>query len=144
MRSVRGSVSAAECSCSVGLAAQGLPELVVVGVRSDDARQLVEPWGTYLLDESIVLPGEALVSGPFVMEAVEVERPEDHLGLAVAVYGCGVRVFSWPGPTTGAGGRGKPGTGPGAPGSRCWKSVGPGPTSHRTWGPHGGGRGSAS
>ena len=63
VQSVQGSVSTAELGYSVGLTAHGLPELVVVGARPDDARQLLEQWGAYLVDESLVLPGERCV-GP--------------------------------------------------------------------------------
>lgn len=45
VQSVLGSVTSAEFSYSVGLTAQGLPELVVVGVRPEEARQLLEEWG---------------------------------------------------------------------------------------------------
>ena len=93
VQSVTGSVSEAELSYSVGLTAYGLPELVVVGVRRADAVPLVELWATYLLDESLVLPGETLESGPFVMEAIEVAHPEDHLHVAVALHGGAVRAL---------------------------------------------------
>lgn len=76
--------------------------------------------GAYRLDESLVLPGETMQSGPFVMEAVAVERPQDHLLLATAVYGDTVRALqlAW---ADGAGGRGSRGTVPDVPGSRCWR-----------------------
>ena len=70
-----------------------MPELVVVGVRHHEARQLIELWGAYLRDQSLVLPGESLRSGPFVMEAVEVQHPEEHLAFAVAIYGGAVRAL---------------------------------------------------
>ena len=46
-----------------------------------------------------MLPGETMQSGPFVMEAVAVERPQDHLLLATAVYGDTVRALqlAWAG-----------------------------------------------
>jgi hypothetical protein len=93
VQSVTGSRTSAELTYSVGLTAHGLPELVVVGVRRHDAAALVESWGDYLLDECLVLPGERLTSGPFVMEAVEVARPEDSLAVAVALFGPQVRAL---------------------------------------------------
>lgn len=93
VHSAAGSRTRAECTYSIGLTAHGLPELVVTGVRSADAGQLVALCGDYLLDHSLVLPGETLESGPFVMEAVEVSRPEEHLVLAVALYGSAVRAL---------------------------------------------------
>jgi hypothetical protein len=93
VQSVRGSRTEPELSYSIGLTAHGLPELVVLGVRSAEAAQLVGHWADYLLDRSLVLPGETLTCGRFVMEAVEVQRPQDHLVLAVAVYGPAVRAL---------------------------------------------------
>lgn len=93
VHSVPGSASEAELSYSVGLTAHGLPELLVLGVRRTEAVRLLELWGDYLLDTSLLLPGETLESGPFVMEAVEVERPQDHLRVAVALHGDPVRAL---------------------------------------------------
>jgi len=93
VQSVLGSATEAEFTYSIGLTGSGLPELIVMGVRPVQAGRLVRMWGDYLLDESLVLPGEALTCGPYVMEAVEVARPEDHLRLAVAVYGEQVRAL---------------------------------------------------
>ncbi|MCA1720666.1 MAG: DUF4262 domain-containing protein [Actinobacteria bacterium] len=73
LQAVGGSRSRAEFSYTVGLTAHGLPELVVTGLRVADASQLLRHWGNYLLDTSLVLPGETLESGMWVMEAVEVE-----------------------------------------------------------------------
>ena len=91
--SVTGSKTQAEFSYSVGLTGYALPELIVVGLRHADAQRLVQHWGDYLLDDSLVLPGETLESGPFDMEAIEVERPQDHLLLADAIYGGAARAL---------------------------------------------------
>jgi hypothetical protein len=91
--SVSGSTKQAEFSYSVGLAAHGLPELIVMGVRPEEAHRLLHLWGDYLLDESNVLPGEHLSSGPFHMEAIEVARPQDHLVLADVIHGSEVRAL---------------------------------------------------
>ena len=93
VQSVEGSRTSAELSYTVGLTAYGLPELVVVALRPAEAHELLARWGDYLLDESLVLPGEALTSGPYVMEAVEVARPGDHLQVAAALYGDRVRAL---------------------------------------------------
>lgn len=113
VQSVTGSRTTAEFTCSVGLTAHGLPELIVLGLRPDDAARLVAGWGDYLLDHSLymldhslVLPGETLRSGPFALEAIEVARPQDHLVLAVEIFGPDVRALQlawadergrWPG-----------------------------------------------
>jgi hypothetical protein len=93
VQSVEGSADSAELSYTVGLTAHGLAELVVVGRRHADAVRLLQSWGDYVLDQSLVLPGERLGSGTLVMEAVEVERPEEHLLVAAALYGPGVRAL---------------------------------------------------
>jgi len=93
IQAVGGSRCQAEFSYTVGLTAHGLPELVVTGVRAADASRLLRHWGDYLLDTSLVLPGETLESGPWLMEAVEVEQPQEHLFTAVRIYGEQVRAL---------------------------------------------------
>lgn len=83
--------STAEFSYTVGLTEHGLPELIVTGLRTDQASQLLHHWAPYLLDENVVLPGETLESGPWLMEAVEVALPGEHLLLATRLYGEVVR-----------------------------------------------------
>lgn len=91
VQSVGGSRSTAEFSYTAGLTEHGLPELIVTGLRTDQASQLLHHWAPYLLDESVVLPGETLESGPWLMEAVEVALPGEHLLLATRLYGQVVR-----------------------------------------------------
>jgi len=93
VQSVEGSRAAPEFTYSVGLTAHGLPELIVAAMRPLDGACLVMACGDHLLDESLVLPGEALTWGPVVLEAVEVARPQDHLLLAEAVFGPAVRAL---------------------------------------------------
>lgn len=93
VQGVLGSRTSAEYSYTIGLTAQGLPELIVVGVRPPEAHRLLVSCGEYVLDESIVLPGEGLCSGRFTLEAVEVTRPTDHLVLAGVLYGEAVRAL---------------------------------------------------
>ena len=66
-------------SSTIGLTEHGLPELVVIGLHADLAAELLAAWGDYLLDEEQVLPGELLDWGPFLMEAVHVDRPSEEL-----------------------------------------------------------------
>ena len=93
VQSVQGSRTSAECSYTVGLTEQGLPELVVLAVRPTEAHRLLRAWGDYLLDDSLVLAGEALTWGPWTMEAVEVAQPAEHLVLASVLYGDRVRAL---------------------------------------------------
>ena len=85
--SIAGSARSAELSYTVGLTEHALPELVVTAVRHQQAVGLLRTWGDCLLDESAVLPGESLRDGWWVLEAVAVERPREHLLLADALYG---------------------------------------------------------
>ena len=93
VQSVSGSRDSAEFSYTIGLTAHGLPELIVTGRRHDEATKLLTGWGDYVLDTSLVLPGETLETGPFRLEAVEVERPEKHLLMADSLYGSAVRAL---------------------------------------------------
>lgn len=85
--SVAGSRLVAEFSYTVGLTPHGVPELVVTGLRPADATRLLQVWGDYLLDGSLVLPGETLECGPWLLEAVSVEAPSELLGAVAAPYG---------------------------------------------------------
>lgn len=93
VQSVGGSTSSAQFSYTIGLTAHGLPELIVLGRRDDEATRLLQLWGEYVLDMRLVLPGETLRTGPFLLEAVEVERPEDHLLMADSIFGPAVRAL---------------------------------------------------
>lgn len=93
VQSVGGSIDSAEFSYTIGLTAHGLPELIVMGRRHDEATTLLKIWGDYVLGTSLVLPGETLATGPFVLEAVEVERPEEHLLMADSLFGPAVRAL---------------------------------------------------
>lgn len=93
VQSVSGSRTEAEFSYTIGLTEHGLPELIVTGVQQDPATTLLGVWAEYLLDESVVLPGEVLESGPWLAQAVEVERPQDHLLMACRLYGDAVRAL---------------------------------------------------
>ena len=93
VQSVGGSRDSAEFSYTIGLTAHGLPELIVVGRRPGEATKLLRLWGDYVLDTSLVLPGERLRTGPFALEAVEVERPEEHLLMADSLFGPAVRAL---------------------------------------------------
>ena len=61
--------------------------------RPRDATRLLQHWGDYLLDRSVVLAGETLESGPWLLEGVAVDRPPDTLGVAAALYGDDFRAL---------------------------------------------------
>ena len=64
---------------------------MVTGLRPDTSIRLLELWADYLLDGSVVLPGETLETGPWLLEAVAVQRPQEHLLIAHRFYGEQVR-----------------------------------------------------
>jgi len=92
VQSVGGSACKAEFSYTIGLTGHGLPELIVLGLRHTDAIPLLDRWAQYVLDRSVILPGETLGGDP-LCEAIEVERPEEHLYFAMDLYGPGVRAL---------------------------------------------------
>ena len=93
VQAVSGSRSVAELSYTVGLTEHGVPELLVTGLRPDLAADMLVSWGSYLLDQEQVLAGETMGWGRFVMEAVQVDRPQEHLLLAHARYGDALRAL---------------------------------------------------
>lgn len=91
VQGVGGTGSHTDMCYSVGLTAQGLPELVVTGIPAADGARLVQTWADNLLDCSAVLPGETLETGPYRLMAVAVDHPHEHLLVARAIYGDAVR-----------------------------------------------------
>lgn len=49
VQSVGGSRDSAEFSYTIGLTAHGLPELIVIGRRHDEATTLLKVWGDYVM-----------------------------------------------------------------------------------------------
>lgn len=91
VQAVQSSRCRPEFSYTIGLTAHGLPELVITAVRVEPAARLLRLWGDYMLDTSLLLPGERLECGPWLLEGVQVDRPQDHLLLAERRYGSAVR-----------------------------------------------------
>ena len=74
---------------TVGLTEAGLPEIVMTGITEQDAGML-NGVAQYTLGCEI-RPGETMGLGEHVLEAVEVAHPEEHLLVAVSLYGPAVR-----------------------------------------------------
>lgn len=90
---VSGTGGRAAFAYTAGLTAQGLPELVVTGLRADLGGQLLDNVARYLVHTSTVLPGETMETGPFLLEFLRVDRPAEHLYGAVELFGPGVRAM---------------------------------------------------
>lgn len=90
---VTGAAGRASFAYTAGLTGQGLPELVVTGLRADLAVQLLDCVAHYVAHTSTVLPGETMETGPFLLEFLRVDRPGERLYGAVELYGSGVRAM---------------------------------------------------
>ena len=79
---------------TVGLAASGMPELVVTGMAAYRAMKLLNEVATHILHATVPEPGEQvpLIGGPLI-EFVEVDVPSAHLLLACEFYGTGIRAL---------------------------------------------------
>jgi hypothetical protein len=94
VQAVGGSRVHAPFAYTVGLSAQGLPELLVTGQRDERAARLLNAVATRVLDGDLLIPGEGYhlpQSGP-CMEVVALAQPDAHLLVAVDVYGPNVEA----------------------------------------------------
>ncbi|HEX7321505.1 MAG TPA: DUF4262 domain-containing protein [Mycobacterium sp.] len=84
---------------TVGLHERGLPELLVTGLSPQLAVRMLNSVAAYLVDGGKPLAGEliSLTGGPLV-EVVQVQHPDVHMNVAVALYGGGIRALQlvWP------------------------------------------------
>jgi hypothetical protein len=79
---------------TIGLHERGLAELLVTGVSPQRASQLLNTVARYTVREVQPAPGD-LISLPEgqMLEVVQVEQPDAHLNMAVAIYGRKVRAL---------------------------------------------------
>jgi Domain of unknown function (DUF4262) len=94
IQGVEGDRRSSPWAYTVGLTAHGKPELVVTGLSIARSVQLLNDVASHVLHADPPRPGEVvpLRDGP-VIEIVEVSVPTAHLGIAVAIYGPGVRAL---------------------------------------------------
>ncbi|BBX66608.1 hypothetical protein MPSYJ_00690 [Mycolicibacterium psychrotolerans] len=80
---------------TVGLHENGLPELVVTGMRAQTSAKLLNVIGEQMVDEGMVLqPAEHIDCGRrYLLEVVEVEHPDVHLKFALGLYGSTIRAL---------------------------------------------------
>ena len=84
---------------TVGLHERGLPELLVTGLSPKRATHLLNSVADYLVDGGKPLPGELIsIAGGPPLEVVQVQHPDAHMNVAVALYGPDVRALQlvWP------------------------------------------------
>lgn len=78
---------------TAGLTTLGLDELVVTGMRPDEASGLLDAVAAHALSGAVLLPGETLHAGPLRCELVRLPHPEVHLLTAVGLYGDAVQAL---------------------------------------------------
>ena len=79
---------------TVGLHERGLPELLVTGLPPSRAVEILNTVAAYLVDGGRPVPGDlvTIADGPS-LEVVQVQHPDAHLLVAIALYGDGVRAL---------------------------------------------------
>lgn len=84
---------------TVGLHERGRPELLVTGLAPQRAVLVLNSVAEYLLRGGKPVPGERiLIGGELLLEVVQVEHPDAHLNIAVALYGNEIKALQlvWP------------------------------------------------
>jgi len=84
---------------TVGLHERGLPELLVTGLAPEPAVQMLNSVAAYLVDGGRPVAGDWISIGrESTVVVVQVEHPEAHLKMAIAIYGDDLRALQlvWP------------------------------------------------
>ena len=116
IQGVEGNRRSSPWAYTAGLTGHGKPELVVTGLSIARSVRLLNDVASHVLHADPPQAGEVvpLRDGP-VIEIVEVSEPTVHLGIAVAIFGPGIRALQlvhaddrghWPWETGFRGGRG--------------------------------------
>jgi hypothetical protein len=78
---------------TMGLHELGLPELLVTGVTTERALALLDYFIEEAIDKGAPRPGDRIaLSDTACIEAVHVDQPDVHLGLAVRLFGSKLRA----------------------------------------------------
>jgi len=78
---------------TMGLHELGLPELLVTGVTRERALALLDYFIDEAIDKGAPRPGDRIaLSDTACIEAVHVDQPDVHLGLAVRLFGAKLRA----------------------------------------------------
>lgn len=94
VQAVGGSRLYAPFAYTIGLTGQGLPELVVTGLRTESAATVLNAAAQYCCDALVPLAGETMRVGIGPeCEVVALPHPDVHLFTAVDVYGTRVRAL---------------------------------------------------
>lgn len=84
---------------TVGLHERGLPELLVTGTQPQPAVRVLNSVAEYLVKGGRPVPGERiLIGGELLLDVVQVEHPDAHMNIAVALYGSELKALQlvWP------------------------------------------------
>ncbi|UMB68057.1 DUF4262 domain-containing protein [Mycobacterium paraterrae] len=79
---------------TIGLHPQGLPELLVTGLTPQRATLTLNSVADYLVNGGRPVPGDFITLGAEVeLAVVQVDHPEAHLNMAMALYGKDVKAL---------------------------------------------------
>jgi uncharacterized protein DUF4262 len=84
---------------TVGLHERGLPELLVTGLQPQPAVRVLNSVAEYLVAGGRPVAGERmLLGGELLLDFVQVEHPDAHMNIAVALYGSELKALQlvWP------------------------------------------------
>jgi hypothetical protein len=78
---------------TLGLHELGLPELLATGVTTERALALLDYFAQQVILDGAPVPGDRIVlSDTAIIEAVQVDHPDAHMGLGVKLYGPELRA----------------------------------------------------
>ena len=84
---------------TVGLHERGLPELLVTGLAPEPTVRMLNNVAAYLVDGGRPVAGDWIsIGSESTVVVVQVEQPEAHMNIAIAIYGPDLRALQlvWP------------------------------------------------
>jgi hypothetical protein len=79
---------------TIGLHPRGLPELLVTAVSTQRALRILNSVADAALRGEVFRPGELIeLEGGPLLEVVQVDHPDAHMGMAIGLYGPQVRAL---------------------------------------------------
>ena len=81
-------------SYTIGLHECGLPELLITGVEPPRGQLVLDAVAEYCVGAEAPAPGDVIeLPDRRLLEVVEVAQPDAHMGLAVSIFGDGLRAL---------------------------------------------------